>query len=404
MAVTENDIKTHIKNAFRNQNLLNCEVTLKGTNDTTDGYASFITFATVSATYKDGSKEEINIAVKVSRESLIQNFRYAYDREAYLYSTIFPTFTKFQHENQVEDLFKSVPICYKTIADEKLVVIILEDLKQNGYRLHDRKNPMDLNHLKLVLREYGKFHAVSFALRHKRKEDFKKLVNNFSDSMINIIDDAWKQMIKESFVKVCGTMKEIGKLELYEVCNSILQKDPGDLMLGLLKTDEAQSAVLHGDCWNNNFLFKYKVENNKMFPLQVAIVDWQLARLHSPVLDLSYFLYSTSSEEQLERFDELLEGYYSSFSSTIRELGCEPEELYSFTTLKEHWKKYSLFGILMVVFCLHAMMADKEETANIDADSEDRIRNFMDMEIKNVAEYHKRLVACLGHYKKYTDT
>ncbi|KAJ8925786.1 hypothetical protein NQ315_009636 [Exocentrus adspersus] len=405
MPITDDDIKTYIREAFDNQNLSSCEITLTGSNEKTDGYASFINFATVSTTTKDGTREDTHIAVKVARESLLQSFRYAFERESYIYSTILPKFNAFQKENKVAEVFSSFPKCYKTVSDEKVELIIMDDLKKKGYELYDRKKPMDLDHLKLVLQEYAKLHAIPFALRHKKKEEFKQLVGDFKDNMITIFDDSWRRMLAQGFEKAGGVMKEKGKLHLYQMCEGIIKKNAGDMMMELLTTEEPVSAILHGDCWNNNFLFEYKVENSTRIPLQVAIVDWQLSRLHSPVVDLSYFLYSTSSEEQLEHFDELLEVYYESFSKCIEELGCDPEQLFPMSTLKSHWKKYSLYGLFMVVLCLHVMMSDKEETADIDVDSdnsEERNQSFMDMKIKNVGEYHKRLAAVLGHYYEYT--
>ncbi|KAJ8925787.1 hypothetical protein NQ315_009637 [Exocentrus adspersus] len=399
---TEDVIKTYLKDTFENQNLSNCEVTVTGTNDQTEGFGSYITFAVVSGTAKDGTTKNINTAIKISRENLLKKYRKAYEREAYIYSTVFPRFTTFQKENKVKNIFTSFPKCYRIISDEKLFVeiVILEDLKKRGYVLYDRKKPLDLDHLKLVLREYGNFHAISFAFRHKKKEDFKKLVSNFDDVMIDIIDGSLAPMLRNTFQKVCGTLKEIDRPELYEICNDILVKGAGEAMKELLKVKEPQSAILHGDCWNNNFLYKYEQTGT---PTEVAILDWQISRVHSPVVDLSYFMYSTSSKEQLQHFDELLEIYYNSFSTTVKELGCDPEELFSFSALKDHWKKYSLYGVFMLVFSLHVILSDKEELPSDFEGNEDGT-DFSDVKITNRDEYIKRLVAVLSHYHKYSST
>ncbi|XP_049820154.1 uncharacterized protein LOC126264815 [Aethina tumida] len=104
------------------------------------------------------------------------------------------------------------------------------------------------------------------------------------------------------------------------------------------------TLLTHGDCWSNNMMFKYDTKNNVV---DLKLLDWQLIKPGSPVHDLSYCLYSGASLDTYERLDDLLKLYYKHFSAILRQCGENPEEVYHFSTLKEEWKEYCRFGMVM---------------------------------------------------------
>lgn len=93
---------------------------------------------------------------------------------------------------------------------------------------------------------------------------------------------------------------------------------------------EPTSVVSHGDCWAPNFLS----QNNK-----ILMLDFQLARCASPVLDISMCFYGCTDKNLWdEHFDKLLTVYYDELSSTIKLLGSVPENLYSWDTFMNEVK------------------------------------------------------------------
>ncbi|RZC37726.1 EcKinase and/or DUF1679 domain containing protein, partial [Asbolus verrucosus] len=91
-------------------------------------------------------------------------------------------------------------------------------------------------------------------------------------------------------------------------------------------------------------MFKYQGDD-KSKPTDMRFLDFQLSRVGSPVIDLSYFLYSCADEEVLNNFDSILKVYHSSISDCLSELGCDPETAFPFKKLKEHWREYGKFGL-----------------------------------------------------------
>lgn len=64
------------------------------------------------------------------------------------------------------------------------------------------------------------------------------------------------------------------------------------------------SVINHGDCWIPNFLITYAADGTT--PLATKLIDFQLARHSSPVLDISFFIYSGTSQELREQHYESL--------------------------------------------------------------------------------------------------
>lgn len=64
------------------------------------------------------------------------------------------------------------------------------------------------------------------------------------------------------------------------------------------------SVINHGDCWIPNFLMTYAADGTT--PVETKLIDFQLARHSSPVLDISFFIYSGTSQELREQHYESL--------------------------------------------------------------------------------------------------
>lgn len=82
-------------------------------------------------------------------------------------------------------------------------------------------------------------------------------------------------------------------------------------------------------------------------PSKVAILDWQLAMLQNPAFDLSYFIYACGSKEIFHKLDDLLKFYHDEFSNFLKQLGSQPEKIYTYKQLLEDWKIFSSFGIIL---------------------------------------------------------
>lgn len=132
----------------------------------------------------------------------------------------------------------------------------------------------------------------------------------------------------------------------------------------------------------------------------VKLLDWQVAKVGSPVQDLSYCLYSGGSTDSFDRLDDLLKSYYESFSSVLKKVGEIPEEIYPFSVLKDEWKEYGKFGLLISFMVIKQKMSKQEEKFDLIelsmSDNKDEMAQKFS-EGTQSEEYDKRIRELLLH-------
>jgi hypothetical protein len=77
-------------------------------------------------------------------------------------------------------LFKKFAVTDVEGAEE---VLVMEDMREQGYILRDRRFGLDVSHCQLVLEELAKLHALSFAIRDQKPEQFNNLKNSISETL-----------------------------------------------------------------------------------------------------------------------------------------------------------------------------------------------------------------------------
>ncbi|KAK9874574.1 hypothetical protein WA026_005407 [Henosepilachna vigintioctopunctata] len=241
----------------------------------------------------------------------------------------------------------------------------------------DSKKPWNLEHSLMVMEEFGKFHAISFALNDQDPELFKYLTRNMTPLQFEYhhvlnLEAYCIGVILESNMKL---LKESGRLDLYDKFDK-LHSEVYDTINYVVDVEDKRT-ICHGDCWNNNFMFKYQDENDNQKPTNVKFLDFQLAICHSPVVDLVFNIYSTGDDVTLQNFDLLLETYYKSLSNCIESLGSDPSTLFTYDELRRHWRKYGLFGILMTYTALRLSHFTAEEAPDFIEISEGK-KDFME--------------------------
>lgn len=262
-----------------------------------------------------------------------------------------------------------------------------------------KKTPLNYFHLKIVLEAFGKFHAISFAYYTQQKEEFKKLVNSFYPVLLHMfanksITDPFDVTV-QSVLKI---LKDRNELELCEKYQEYLKTDIIEDVNKLVHEETACKVLSHRDLWNNNLMFLYNNNNER----KALIIDWQMADVaNTPVYDLSYFLYACSAVSKLENLEDLLKIYYKSFSDYLRELGSNPEELFSFATLKEHWRKFSKYGFLFIPYLMKQCYWTDEEAPKIENLSELSWAESVDRIVIKNENYYTRLIGIIKHVLNY---
>lgn len=253
---TVEEIENWLKTVLNRENLEDLCVNIVGNSEKGDGYAGDIVFVKVSGTDEDNRIKTFDLALKCSKRSKAYREKTSgkevFINEMFVYNTILPYFTQFQIEKKIKDVFKSYPKCYGTVTGEDYEVIVLENLRNKKYDLCPKKSPLTKNHINLVVKEYAKYHATSLAIQDQRPEEYIKLVNGLKDLFkpYEIIETMFKNSIEE----VAELMQnELNKSEYCKLTN--LKEKISEI----LSSVDGVKVLIHGDCWNNNFMFKHNV-------------------------------------------------------------------------------------------------------------------------------------------------
>ena len=98
------------------------------------------------------------------------------------------------------------------------------------------------------------------------------------------------------------------------------------------------SVVSQGDSWAPNFLV------NEIMPgkFEALLLDFQLARCVSPVLDVSFFLYVCTDKNLRDKYyDKLLKDYYTTLANSTKLLGLSiSEKIYTWSTYIREVTRY----------------------------------------------------------------
>lgn len=217
-----------------------------------------------------------------------------------------------------QDGFNEYAKCYHTIETEMSECVLLEDLRSKQMEMIDfRAEPITYNHVALVMKALGKFHAISFALKDQQPQKFEQLTKELSEvfyqSFVNLEEHAEEllQFILESLER-SKRPDLIAKLRTQT--NGGFVKNAKQIVCG--ESAEPYAVICHGDAWINNCMYKNNEEGEA---IAVNLIDWQFSRYASPVTDIVVHLMCCATNKlRDERYHDLLKDYYDSFSRLLK--------------------------------------------------------------------------------------
>ncbi|KAL3277109.1 hypothetical protein HHI36_012467 [Cryptolaemus montrouzieri] len=311
-----------------------------------------------------------------------------------MYSEVFPYFRKFIKEVNSEFDFDFVPKDYWLESTPFQEALILENMKMKGYKLHNRQKPWNLKHSLKAMTTYGKFHALSFAIKDQKPEVFKHLTKSVQNSGKYINFEYLNQSFGSHLRNVLKLLKSANRNDL-----AIKFEEKFESIIYTPLEENDKFVIGHGDCWNNNFVFKYR-NGDETSPSKVILLDFQMSTWETPVYDLAFIIYMTSDKSSLGRLDLLLETYYESLSKSLRILGSNPDEIFTFEQLKQHWKKYSAFGLRLSSKLLKMELMNDGDVPDLEKMVEENVpfEDWFNIKSEALEEYNRRILNVFIHY------
>uniref|UniRef100_A0A6P7H530 Uncharacterized protein LOC114346203 n=1 Tax=Diabrotica virgifera virgifera TaxID=50390 RepID=A0A6P7H530_DIAVI len=378
----------------------NFNFTVENTTQKGEGYVGDLFFVKIDLQQPINGLNVLYLVVKTNKRDpgsirLMQDFC---KREVFFYGTVFKEYQEFLNNKKLPVLLDMVPKCYKTFSENGNEVIILENLKKGGFMLHAREEPMNIAHLKMGLKSYAKLHAMSLALKDQKREIFENMSKTCT-SLVNQLFSTSKKVFNTKTPMLVETLKEAGRPDLSILFNKYIHdKSMYTRFMEIGNTISKDQAIVHGDCHNGNMMFQYK-DNDKSVPLRMVLIDFQASFIHSPVLDLSYFLWMNLSPTEAPKIKDFVEYYYTEFCSYLKQLGSDADTVFPRSIFEEHLKKYLPYGFLLILALLEIFYLENEDTPAF----LDETNSFFgglsnDLKLKSRDQYLKRLVALVDTF------
>lgn len=326
---------------------------------------------------KDTSEQRhVQVVLKTIPKSVSRRLTYRSDEffrnEINFYTKVLPKLLEFQSKTTVKDPFDKYARLFYSYFDGVNDVICLEDASLEGFGSPVRQDGIDLEHCKLSFKGLAQFHALSFAMKDQDPAGFDEISNIVFETYYD--DRLWDWYLRFwnriSGIAIDAVEKEYpGTVYVDKIKEFCVPERYQDMIDAATKT-KSTGVISHGDSWTVNFLYKYVNEK----PVDVKLIDFQLTRCASPVLDVSFFIYAcTNKSLRDEYYDELLDYYYEVLSTQIRDMGSDPDRVYSKALFMEEIKKYTYFGLAFSFESTPFIVLAPEDAVNMEMEGEEKL-------------------------------
>nr|XP_033329242.1 uncharacterized protein LOC117221964 [Megalopta genalis]XP_033329243.1 uncharacterized protein LOC117221964 [Megalopta genalis]XP_033329244.1 uncharacterized protein LOC117221964 [Megalopta genalis] len=298
-----------------------------------ENFGSIILALNVTVT-RSNDTETLNLVAKLppTSEYLLELFDspVTFQKELEFYGALTQEFEKLQLENGIDekDLCIVAPKYFggrlglrnPNEFDEQ-AVIILENLKYNGYDTADRIHGLDKEHTEFALKALARLHALTVALKLKKPQLFEKIAaivmeDNPNDTTLRCLYD----MIKKAQDDLHEMEEAKPYLDRVDRTLEYCEQESKNAK----KPEEPWATLVHNDFWVNNMMFRHDARGQL---LGVKIVDFQLSVYDYGIKDLIFFLVSSANREVLDhQLDHMIDYYYDSFVKSLKKLKVDTEK------------------------------------------------------------------------------
>ncbi|XP_076066642.1 putative oxidoreductase dhs-27 [Oratosquilla oratoria] len=321
------------------------EITKKGEN-----YLGLVT--SISVQYRLESLEDLrtNYVVKSNFERGLSDanklLREIFAKEIGFYLEIVPALNRELQEAGQPDL--RTPKSPFVLQTEDKEIIFMDDLREQGFQMVDYKKGLDKDHTLLVVRELARLHGASFLLQRNSKVDLLTNYPYLVDGFMACAEYETFVLTFQGVLKCCAVIarlnKGYGKVAKY--IEEELSPKCMDYRREFLHPCPPFVAVVHGDCWNNNILFR---NDNNGVPVETMLVDFQFLRRSSPTTDLSHFFFtSLTGQVRRKNIDSFLQTYYDTLQDVVRAGGLQLD--FTLEDLSKDYERRCLYGITVSLF------------------------------------------------------
>ncbi|XP_061395693.1 uncharacterized protein LOC133331310 [Musca vetustissima] len=319
----------------------------------------------IEVALKDGSTKICKYMLKVPPSSqqaqALNNMMSSFKRERICYYELFPVFDEMYRK--AGKVTKIAPNAYSFDKDLGFDIVLMEDVRQDGFKNMNRLEGLDMDHTKKALDVIAQFHAASATYIVKN--------NGLPELMMKpMLNEQMVQMLakgQEPQEKVVEENLPLYKAEqLKDKLISYRPKYLKEIIDSEKRSMDDFNVLSHGDCWSNNIMFQHDEHNNIV---KTLLVDFQAGRFTSPALDLQYFLLgSTCLENKIKYYDYFISYYHKQLVENLMILGY-PKKLPTLRDVHLWMIDFAFMGYTVILKSLPVVLLDPSTTKDINMDN-----------------------------------
>jgi aminoglycoside phosphotransferase (APT) family kinase protein len=177
--------------------------------------------------------------------------------------TVIPAVNRLLHDKSPGEFQPYTARCLYYHSGSPTPAIVLDDLKEQGFRMADRTVGLDMKHCLLVMKTLAQLHAASAVLHLKDPEIFKPFGEKFYCERNRKILEVFLQNNTQSLAK------EVENWPLFSdrfACKLHRLADKAvDLVIKDLETnDDDFNVFVHGDFRLSNMMFRYSDDTDEV--------------------------------------------------------------------------------------------------------------------------------------------
>lgn len=269
-------VKNLLDKVATNEGFTNYNLSFQSDSKVGDNFLGLLIFVTMTGERLVDDKivqESLHLVTKIPplSEARVKTFRVLEDfkHEVFMYEKVLPEFTKFQCEKGLaaDECFTSYPKVYATVIDEENghYALVVEDMRPKGFVMCPRTEQNSLENEKLIMKEVGKLHAISYAMKDQQPERFEKC--KITDVLYEMLEKGHLKLFIREAITVA---KKVIKSEYKSIIDNLFETFQSIMEDSLVKYEEYErfGVINHGDLWQTNVMFQSMFEVNTVFTLR----------------------------------------------------------------------------------------------------------------------------------------
>ncbi|XP_065337296.1 uncharacterized protein LOC135937889 [Cloeon dipterum] len=341
-----------------------------------EGYLGIV-YRITAAVLTKGETKQISLIAKGLPSNLARRKTWKipsfFRNEILFYDHVLPIMQEYEMRKRKagwSKTFLPFPVCPWSYCDGERDFIVMLDLGMDGFGICDRTQGFNHFHCEEALKMLARFHATSLAMKDQEPETFQKMTKDLVEPYYRLdYEDWYKGFLKNLQEVAIDAVKKIYPDSVYvEKMEAFANDGQYKVMCELVKPVSPFSVPNHGDAWGPNFLYRYD-DDNRSSPSDIRLLDFQLMRLGSPVLDLLFFLYSvtTAKERDNNGWSNLLKCYHTALSDALSDFGSDPHKVFPYDEFLKEIQTLGKYGLGMGIESVPLSMVESENVNDLDA-------------------------------------